>query len=90
MNRIQVRICMGTACYVMGSAQLQRLAEVLDDDLLGAVDIEGVRCLGFCQTASHGRPPFVTVGEECIADADMETVLEALRRQLGKTQKEGA
>lgn len=90
MNRIRVRICMGTACYVMGSAQLQRLDEALDDDMHDAVQIEGVRCLGLCQKTGHGRPPFVTVGDECIADADMETVLEALRRHLEKRRREGA
>ncbi|POR05194.1 hypothetical protein AU468_02280 [Alkalispirochaeta sphaeroplastigenens] len=90
MKKNRVKICMGTACYVMGSTQLLRLEEEIGPDLCDLVEVEGVRCLGYCEDSSRGRAPFVTVDDECIADATVETVLEALRRRREADDEGGA
>ena len=82
MKKVRVKICTGTTCFIMGAAHLQRLDEVLTGPLRQAVDVEGCRCLGFCDDKSRGAPPFVMVGDECISEATIDRVIAAVQRQL--------
>lgn len=82
MGKLRVQICTGTTCFIMGAAHLQRLEEVLSGSLRQAVEVEGCRCLGFCHDKSCGAPPFVMVGEECISEATIDSVIAAIQRQL--------
>lgn len=82
MKKICVKICTGTTCFVMGAAHLQRLDEVLAPPLREAVEIEGCRCLGFCDDKSCGAPPFVMVEDECISAATIDSVVASIQRHL--------
>lgn len=83
MKKVVVEICMGTTCYVMGSAQLAGMAERLPDEWKEHVEVKGMRCIGACQkTDDYGRAPFVRVNGELIAEADEGKVLMAIRNIL--------
>jgi NADH:ubiquinone oxidoreductase subunit E len=86
MEKIRVQICTGTTCFIMGAAHLQRLDEVLSGSILDAVEIEGCRCLGFCDDKSRGGSPFVMVGDECVSEATIDSVLAAIQRQLKRKE----
>lgn len=80
---VTVEICMGTTCYVMGSAQLAGLAERLPETWKDRVTVKGMRCTGACQKAGkYGRAPFVKVNDELISEADEGKVLAAIRNIL--------
>ena len=49
-GKVKVKICVGTACFVQGGADLLLYEDFLDPDLLGLCDIEGSSCLGRCRT----------------------------------------
>ena len=82
MEKIHVKICTGTTCFIMGAAHLQRLDEVLSPSIRAAVEVEGCRCLGFCSDKTCGAPPFVMVEEECICAATIDRVLASINRHL--------
>ena len=41
MKKIEVEICVGTTCYIMGASQLQQLEEFLPDEWRDHVEIIG-------------------------------------------------
>lgn len=82
MNKVQVKICVGTTCYVMGAADLQELERFLPDDLKDKVEISGSPCLGLCRDENYGSAPFVTVNGEAIANADVNSIIETIRKKL--------
>lgn len=81
-EKIRVVICTGTACYVMGGAELLSLEEKLPSGLAAEVEIEGSVCLGRCKDQKCGHPPFAKVGEEFVADATVEKLVETIARQI--------
>lgn len=62
-----IRVCLGTACYVRGSAKiLKRLSELLDTEVGGTTKdrkftLEVMRCMGAC-----GLAPAVMVNGEVV------------------------
>ncbi|MCH5304977.1 MAG: hypothetical protein J1E79_00690 [Rikenella sp.] len=83
MEKLTVRICTGTLCYIMGGAELQLLGEYLPDAIADRVEIRGATCLDFCNREGSGKAPFVRVGEELITEATVAKVVEAIKQQLG-------
>ncbi len=82
-ENVTVEVCMGTTCYVMGSAQLAGIAERLPEDWKARVTVKGMRCTGACQQAGQfGRAPFVRVNGRLVAEADEGRVLAAIRDAL--------
>ncbi|MGN0838038.1 MAG: hypothetical protein ACI4NN_02975 [Pyramidobacter sp.] len=84
MTPVNVRICLGTTCFVMGSGQLQSLFDDLPEQF-GAdrVNVIGERCFELCSVAdSFAKAPFVMVDDEIISSADHSKVVEAVKRHL--------
>ena len=59
MAKINVRVCLGTTCYVMGASELLGLLEGLPAELRGRIEVAGSNCLNLCQQGAFGRAPFV-------------------------------
>ena len=79
MEKMKITICAGTTCHVMGGGHLYDLAERLPEDLRGLIEVEGQRCLGYCSEEGHGKPPYVLVNGELVADASYSTILQKIR-----------
>jgi NADH:ubiquinone oxidoreductase subunit E len=77
-DKIKVTICSGTACFVMGGADLLVLEEHLPASLKGLVEITGSPCLEFCKNGSFGEAPFATIEGETIAAATIPILLERI------------
>ncbi len=66
-----IRVCLGTACYVRGSAKiLKRLSEMLNVEVGGTTSdkkftLEVMRCLGAC-----GLAPAMMINDEVIAQVN--------------------
>jgi NADH:ubiquinone oxidoreductase subunit E len=79
-QRIKVRICVGTACFVQGGADLLLYGDFLDPELLGECDIEGTSCLGGCKAESRDRKaPFVEINGTLHANVTPALLVELLR-----------
>lgn len=61
-KKISVRICVGTACFVQGGADLLLYEDFLDPYVLGLCVIEGTSCLGGCKSEdARNKAPFVEI-----------------------------
>ncbi len=84
MDKIcRVTVCTGTACFVMGGAEILALEDRLPQDLRGRVILEGMACLGLCKDRKGGHPPFVRIDGEILAEATLDRVLARLEARLG-------
>ena len=84
-GKCEISVCLGTACYVKGSAAiLEKVEEVLGikegectDD--GAFSIESCRCVGAC-----GLAPTLTVNDEVHPKMTPEKAVELLNELRGE------
>jgi NADH:ubiquinone oxidoreductase subunit E len=83
MNTITVKLCLGTACYVMGSSHLQELVDIIPARFGDRVAIAGYNCLDLCTSNSeHAGSPYVQIDDEVISNATIEKVLDHIEKKL--------
>lgn len=81
MQKIDVEICMGTTCFVMGASSLQSLDGMVRSKYKDTVNVTVKTCLGLCQDNKYNKAPYVKVGDEVVQAATVEKVLEEIERQ---------
>lgn len=85
MEKVKVKICQGTTCFVMGGGTVKSLVTSLTQKYGDKIEITSVRCLGICNKSdSFSKAPYVTVDEEIIPSADMEKVVAVIESRLNK------
>ena len=85
MKKVSVKVCLGTTCFVMGSANLQELIEIVPAKYGNKVDVSGVPCLGLCSVDwEFSKALYVKVNNEVIKEATVEKVLNEIDKQLAK------
>ena len=83
MEKIQVKICQGTTCFVMGGDVVKSLQETLTQKYGDKIEIIPVRCLEICHEAdSFSKAPYVAIDDEMIAAADVEKVVRVIESKL--------
>lgn len=89
MEKLTVKICSGTSCFVMGAAQIQALEFTPPEDIADKIEIIEVRCMNHCKDidSTHRRGPFVMVGDELVSEATYEKVVNKIREVLNKDCK---
>ncbi len=83
-SKIRVRICTGTACFVMGSSDILLLEEILPEHLKEMVSIEGTMCLDICTNDVSSKPPYVTVNDHLITRATPHKVINYIESLIEK------
>jgi len=84
-----IRVCLGTACYLRGSARvleaLERELGIKDGETTPGLEfsIQSVRCLGACALA-----PVMIVGERYFDKMTPTKVSSVLKRVQGKNEKD--
>ncbi|MBQ2611901.1 NAD(P)H-dependent oxidoreductase subunit E [bacterium] len=82
-KKVSVKVCLGTTCFVMGSANLQELLDTVPSRYGDKVDVTGVSCLGLCSIDwEYSKAPYVKVDDEIIKEATVEKVLKAIDEKL--------
>jgi NADH:ubiquinone oxidoreductase subunit E len=81
-NKIKLRVCIGTYCYVMGGYELKDIKGQLPDDLKDKVYVEASICLGCDSSGSEPQPPYVEIDGELIPYANVEKIISNLRMKL--------
>lgn len=82
-KKISVKVCLGTTCFVMGSANLQELIDIVPAKYGDKVEVSGVPCLGLCSIDwEFSKAPYVKVDEDVIKEATVEKVLSAIDNKL--------
>ncbi|AEV29878.1 hypothetical protein SpiGrapes_2091 [Sphaerochaeta pleomorpha str. Grapes] len=82
-EKVMVRICVGTACFVQGGADLLLYNDFLDPVVLANCDIEGVSCLNMCKQVAtdspqNAKPPFVKINDKVYGDVSQERFCKLL------------
>ncbi len=87
MAKVNVKICMGTTCFVMGSSQLQDLVDIVKNKYGEAVEVSGSTCLNHCTNSSeYSKAPYVTVDDTVIQEATIDKVLQEIDRKLKENE----
>ncbi|MCD7779695.1 MAG: NAD(P)H-dependent oxidoreductase subunit E [Candidatus Gastranaerophilales bacterium] len=87
MNKIKVRICSGTTCFVMGSSFLNDLYDIIPEKYNGQVIVEPSLCLGQCsKSGKHSKAPYVLVDDEIVAEATIESVISAIDKKVSSNE----
>jgi NADH:ubiquinone oxidoreductase subunit E len=84
MAKIEVKVCLGTTCFVMGGSNLQELNDIIPEKYGDTVEVSAANCLGLCSINwEYSKAPYVKVDEEVVTEATVEKVLEVIDRKLG-------
>lgn len=83
-KKVLLEVCVGTACFVMGSSNLlEDLREDMPDELRQVVDIRPIRCLDLCKAKKGSNAPFVQINKEPMEKASFHKVIEKLKEVAG-------
>ena len=84
MDKVKVEICCGTACYLLGAANLMSIEDDLPAELRGKVEVEARTCLELCEKENLGGAPYVRFNDtEIMAQATPEKVLARIAELAG-------
>ncbi len=79
-DKIQISICTGTLCHVMGGSNLPGLKSLLPERIANRVEIRGSICMDACKDKSK-QPPFVKIGDELVEAATVEKIIAILEEK---------
>lgn len=83
MEKISVKVCVGTTCFVMGGANLQELNDIIPQKYGDKVEVVASNCLGLCSINwEYSKAPYVKVEDDVVSEATVEKVLEAIDKKL--------
>lgn len=84
-QNVEVKICVGTLCSVMGGSDLQLLDEHLPEEWQDRVRIVGSTCLGVCHDKeANTKPPYVLINGEPLAQASINSIILRIGEILGE------
>lgn len=81
-KKIEIEICLGTTCFVMGASKLQELESFIPEKYKDIVEVKANTCMDLCKNSTYMKAPFVKVGDELVSEASVEKVLNVLERKI--------
>lgn len=78
-NKIKIKVCVGTFCYVYGGNELKEIKDKLPDDLKDKVYVEASVCLGCDAKGIIQKPPYVEINQHLIPEASTEKIISYLK-----------
>ena len=83
MDKVKVEICYGTACYLLGAANLMNIEDQLPPEWRDKVEVEAKTCLELCEQENLGGAPYVRInGSEVMAQATSDKLLTRIGELL--------
>ncbi len=84
---INVKICTGTHCYIMGESDLFSFIDELSKSEASLVKVEGSTCLDLCKEYNSSAP-YVLIDDEVISNANKEVILGRVKDLLDRMQND--
>lgn len=82
-KKISVKVCLGTTCFIMGSANLQELIDLIPKKYGDKVEVSGANCLELCSVeGEYSKAPYVKIDEDVIREATVEKVIAAIDEKI--------
>ena len=82
MKKMQLEICCGTTCYMLGANCLLNIENEMPSELRGKADVRALPCLGLCNEKELSGAPYVKLNGEVIESATAEKIYEKMRALL--------
>ncbi|MCF6242089.1 MAG: hypothetical protein L3J74_12175 [Bacteroidales bacterium] len=82
---IKVKICLGTACYILGGAELISLKEHFTKEELKNISIEVETCIGICKN-ENAKPPYVFINNEIFENAELLMIVSEIKNLLNNKE----
>jgi NADH:ubiquinone oxidoreductase subunit E len=87
---MKVKVCVGSNCTLLGSMnildQIDDLKEIMSKDLDNyndeELEVEVVKCLGFCKETNEKVAPIVVIDDEPMFNATSQTVMEKIINKM--------
>ncbi|MDL2231243.1 NAD(P)H-dependent oxidoreductase subunit E [Porphyromonadaceae bacterium OttesenSCG-928-L07] len=80
MKKINLKICMGTMCYVMGGAELKNVADMLTPEEREHINVKFASCLGYC--CKRNDPPYVELNGRMIAGVSKSNLIQIIKEEI--------
>jgi len=89
---MKVKVCVGSNCTLLGSMnildQIDDLKEIISEDIDNyndeELEVEVVKCLGFCKETNEKVAPIVVIDDEPMFNATGQTVMEKIINKMRK------
>lgn len=79
MRKVEVNICTGTTCYILGGSRYLMLSDNLTDEVLSRVNIIGSPCMGYCNSEGPKRKlPCITIGGTTYHGLSLDQVVKTV------------
>ena len=80
MEKLKLKLCAGTMCYVMGGAQLMGISDSLSEEEKSQIEITFSPCLQQCN--EQKTPPFVELNGKIIEGISKEKLLQIIKEEI--------
>lgn len=87
MEKIIVEICTGTACYVVGGAELLTIEDYLTEEEVGMIQVKGSSCLDLC-SGDDPATPYAIVDGNTLEKATVDLLAEEIRKAIAIKKQE--
>jgi len=77
MAVINLEICMGSACYLLGAQDLLEAIEALPPEKKAKIDLKGATCLKAC-----GNGPNIKINGELVSNITPEQLIGLINEKL--------
>lgn len=89
---MKVKVCVGSSCTLLGSMgildQIDDLKDIISEDADNYKDeeleVEAIKCLGFCKETVEKVAPVVVIDDEVMFNATSQTVMEKIVNKMRK------
>ena len=81
-KKIELQVCSGTACFIMGGSDLLTVFEYLTQEERDAVLLRAIPCLDSCKNQEELRPPFIKIDGQLYGRMNMDKLLFLLREKI--------
>jgi len=80
---IEIRICMGTTCYVAGNSEIKDLEDIIKEKYGNSVKIIKSGCMGLCSTEwKEAKAPYVKINDEVVSNATKEKIMQSIEKYI--------
>lgn len=82
MESIELEICTGTACYILGAAELLDIEDNINPKLKKYLNVKGSTCCGSCKN-KLSKPPYVRLDGELLSAMTLEKLVNLINNKEG-------
>ena len=82
MKKIQLEICCGTTCFMLGADKLLNVENDMPGELRGKAEVRALPCMGLCGENKLAGAPYVKINGEVIEKATAEKIYEKIRQLI--------